>query len=127
MSSDVTAAISAANQVFMEAFARGDAAGVARLYTGDGQLLPPGGDAQAGSVAIERFWSGVMTMGIKAAELSTVEIEDHGNTAIEIGQYALAGDEGQTLDRGKYVVVWKRDGGAWKLHRDIWNTSQQSG
>jgi len=24
---------------------------------------------------------------------------------------------------GKYVVIWKRDGGQWKIHRDIWNTS----
>jgi ketosteroid isomerase-like protein len=23
---------------------------------------------------------------------------------------------------GKYIVVWKKDGDAWRLHRDIWNT-----
>jgi len=27
-------------------------------------------------------------------------------------------------DRAKYVVVWKKVGGQWLLHRDIWNTSQ---
>jgi ketosteroid isomerase-like protein len=28
-----------------------------------------------------------------------------------------------TTVRGKYVVVWKKDGdGMWRLHRDIWNT-----
>jgi ketosteroid isomerase-like protein len=30
---------------------------------------------------------------------------------------------GKTADRGKYIVVWKRDGGQWRLHRDSWNTS----
>lgn len=25
-------------------------------------------------------------------------------------------------DVGKYVVVWKDEGGVWKLHVDIWNT-----
>lgn len=24
---------------------------------------------------------------------------------------------------GKYIVVWKDDGGTWKLHLDIWNTN----
>jgi ketosteroid isomerase-like protein len=27
------------------------------------------------------------------------------------------------MDSGKYVVIWKREDGAWKLHRDIWTTS----
>jgi hypothetical protein len=27
------------------------------------------------------------------------------------------------IDEGKYVVVWKRVGGQWKLHRDIWTSS----
>jgi ketosteroid isomerase-like protein len=27
------------------------------------------------------------------------------------------------LDEGKYVVIWKRHQGKWKLHRDIWTTS----
>jgi ketosteroid isomerase-like protein len=27
------------------------------------------------------------------------------------------------MDRGKYIVVWKDEGGKWKLHRDIWNSS----
>jgi ketosteroid isomerase-like protein len=31
--------------------------------------------------------------------------------------------DGKVADRGKYVVIWKRVGGEWKLHRDIWTTS----
>jgi ketosteroid isomerase-like protein len=30
---------------------------------------------------------------------------------------------GKVVDRGKYIVIWKREQGQWKLHRDIWNTS----
>ena len=25
---------------------------------------------------------------------------------------------------GRYVVVWKRQNGHWKIHRDIWNSAQ---
>ncbi len=46
----------AGNKKFMAAFSQKDAAGVAKLYTKSGQLLPPGRDAVAGRPAIEAFW-----------------------------------------------------------------------
>jgi uncharacterized protein (TIGR02246 family) len=119
----VREAIASANANFMSAFARRDAAGMAALYTPDGQLLPTGSDVVDGPQAIEAFWQAVMGMGIKEATLDTVEVEAHGDAAYEVGRYTLKGDGGQLLDQGKYVVIWKRDGGQWKLHRDIWNSS----
>jgi len=116
-------AISAANQNFMESFGRADAEGMGRLYTSDGQLLPTNSDFLTGTVPIQEFWQAVMNMGIKTAKLETVELEEQGDTAIEVGRYTLGGDGGQVLDKGKYVVIWKQKGGQWKLHRDIWNTS----
>ena len=29
------------------------------------------------------------------------------------------GADGQTLDESKYIVIWKRVGDEWNLHRDI--------
>ena len=43
-STEVQAAIEAANEVFMATFNRGDAAALADLYTENGQLLPAGSD-----------------------------------------------------------------------------------
>jgi uncharacterized protein (TIGR02246 family) len=116
--------IAAANKVFMEAFGRGDPAGLAALYTKDGQLLAPNFGPMTGRDAIRAFWQGAMDMGIKGAVLEIVEVEDHGETAIEVGKYTLLGEEGQALDEGKYIVIWKQVGGQWKLHRDIFNSSR---
>ena len=116
-------AIEATNRNFMDTFARGDAGGIAKFYTAGGQILPSNSDPITGHEGIQGFWQAVMDMGIKAATLETVELEGHGDTAIEIGRYTLGTGAGQELDRGKYLVVWKQDGGQWKLHRDIWNTS----
>ena len=55
--------------------------------------------------------------------LDTVEAEEHGDTAIEIGKYTLNGEAGNVMDSGKYVVIRKQEDGQWKLHRDIWNSS----
>jgi uncharacterized protein (TIGR02246 family) len=116
-------AIAAANQNFMASFARGDAAGMAALYTANGQLLPTHSDFITGTQAIQGFWQAVIDMGIKEATLETLEVEGQNEMAYEVGKFALRGSAGQILDRGKYVVIWKREGGRWKLHRDIWNTS----
>ncbi len=116
-------AITTANERFMSAFGRGDAAGLADLYTEQGQLFPTHSDVVEGKHGIQSFWQGAMDMGIKGATLETIEAEDRGDTAHEVGRYTLGGEGGQVLDRGKYVVIWKHEDGQWKLHRDIWNSS----
>jgi uncharacterized protein (TIGR02246 family) len=122
-STEIRAAIEAADEIFMATFNRGDAAALADLYTENGQLLPVGSDFVTGKEAIRNFWQGVMDMGIKSAKLETIEVEGHGDTTIEEGKYTLRGESGNVLDRGKYIVIWKQQIGQWKLHRDIWTSS----
>ncbi len=121
---DVRRAIEAANEQFMDAFRRGDAAGLARLYSEQGQAFPPNGDIAQSQRAIQDVWQAAMDAGIKGARLDTLEVDGHGDTSYEVGKYTLLGEAGQTLDAGKYIVIWKREAGQWKLHRDIWNSSQ---
>jgi uncharacterized protein (TIGR02246 family) len=107
----------------MAAFNRGDAAGLAALYTENGQVLPPNGDFVTGRQAVAGFWQAVMDMGIKEAQIEILEVEGHGDTATEMSKFALLDEGGQVLDRGKYIVIWKHEAGQWKLHRDIFNSS----
>ena len=122
---NVRNAITSANQNFMDAFKRADAAAIAALYTADATLLPPDAQMMNGTEAIKSFWQGAMNMGIKEARLETMKVEAQGDLAYEIGRYTLSietkGGEGMAI-AGKYVVVWKQQGGAWKLHADIWNS-----
>jgi uncharacterized protein (TIGR02246 family) len=122
-STEVRDAIAAANESFMAAFKRGDAAGLAALYTENGQVLAPNIDLLTGKEAIQAFWQALFDMGIKGIKLKVVEVENHGDTAIEVSKYTVHGEEGQELDKGKYIVIWKQKGGQWKLHRDIYNSS----
>ena len=121
--SDILEEIRSANQNFEKIFADGNAEGMASLYTSDGMLLPPGAGVQQGSKAIQDFWKMVMDLGIKRAQLSTVQIEREGEMAVEMGKYKLSGADSQLIDEGKYIVVWKKVNDDWKLHKDIWNTS----
>jgi ketosteroid isomerase-like protein len=117
-------AITATNRAFMAAFEKGDAAAAAETYSAEGQILPPHQEPMTGHDAIRAFWQGAMDMGVKRVLLETVEFSQMGEIAVEIGRYTLSGSEMPVLDSGKYAVVWKREGDAWRLHRDIWNSSR---
>ena len=65
-----------------------------------------------------------MDMGILRIRLETVEVEGGNGTAVEVGKYTLFTEGDAVADAGKYLVVWKNEGGSWKLYRDVWNTSR---
>jgi len=76
-----------------------------------------------GNEAVQEFWAGAITgLKLKDADLKTVEVVGEGDSVTEMGEYHLKMEQGE--DSGKYVVVWKSTPEGWKLHRDLWNTSQ---
>lgn len=121
---EARAAIEAANAKFSEAFARGDFKALAAMYTSDAIAFPPGGEMVKGNEAIGEFWKTTQNSGVKSAALTTVDVGRSGDLAHEVGTVSLTirpeGKEPSTA-AAKYVVVWKRENGVWKLHRDIWN------
>jgi len=110
------------NQHFMTSFAAQDAAALVALYTDDAQLFPPHSDVIDGTEHITAFWQGGFDQGLAGARLETIEVDNEGDTAIEVGHYALTAGDGSIADEGKYIVVWKRIEDRWFIHRDIWNT-----
>ena len=115
--------IAATNKIFMATFAKEDAAGVAALYTEDGQFMPSNSDFVIGRQAIQATFQGLLDMGIKGIKLETIEVEVLGDSASEVGRYILEAEGGQVADQGKFLVIWKQEAGQWKLHRDMINTS----
>lgn len=120
---ETKAAIEAANKSFMAAFAKHDAKAVSGLYSSTPEAFPPGADMISGREGIAKMWQGVFDAGIATADLKTTEVHAQGPLAYEVGTYALKTKDGKVADHGKYCVVWLKEGGQWKLHRDIWNTN----
>ncbi len=108
---------------FESTFARGDAADIADWYTDDGMLLPVGSDFVKGKQDIEAFWQEAIDLGIKHIKLDLIEVEQHGDTAIEVSYYTMRSADDQVIDHGKGIVIWKYEDDTWKLHRDIWTSS----
>ena len=117
-------AIESNNAKFSALFAKADAAALSALYDKDGAVMPVGSEPVRGTQAIQKFWQGAMASGVAAVNVKTVEVYGGGKTATEVGEYALLDKAGKTLDRGKYIVIWKQEGGDWKLLRDMFSSNQ---
>ncbi|HYK55950.1 MAG TPA: DUF4440 domain-containing protein, partial [Flavisolibacter sp.] len=111
-----------ANQKFEEAVRKADSATLASLYTSDAMAMPANSEPIKGN-DIRGMWGSVFHMGIKDAKLTTTDLQGNANLLAETGTYEMYGDNNKTLDKGKYVVIWKQENGQWKIYRDIWNTN----
>ena len=113
------------NEDWMAAFNKGDAAAVAALYAEDAYVLPAGAEMAKGRRAIEAFWKKTVQQ-LGDAKLKTLDLQSLGpGSAREVGTFSFKtkGDQPQELI-GKYVVVWRKMGGQWKLITDIWNMNK---
>lgn len=124
--SEAAIAIEAVNQRFEAAMVAGSASGLTAIYTADGKLLPPNTPIIQGHDNIHAYWESILEQGIGSADLETLELDELGETAIEVGSFVMKTTEGSLADTGKYVVVWKKEQGQWKYHRDIWSSSDQA-
>jgi len=114
--------IAAVNRQFEAAARNGDLDGLASLYTVDAMALPPDGPIVKGRENIKQMWGSVaQQLGLKEVRLNTLTFEQEGNTGHEVGEATLTISGGTAVV--KYVVVWKKADGQWRLHCDIWNSN----
>jgi ketosteroid isomerase-like protein len=104
-----------------EVVGKGDFNALKNVYTKNARILPPGAEMITGREQIQTFWQqAAVAMGVKSVQLRTVDAEVFGDTAIEIGRAELGTTHPTSPTAVKYVVIWKREDGAWKWHVDIW-------
>ncbi len=116
------AKIEAVNAKWMELFNKGDFDGVAQLYTIDAIAFPPGAALVRGRAAIGAMWKG-MAEQVANPKVTTLDVKRLSPSAArEVGTFALTtkGPSPKEIS-GKYLVLWQRVQGDWKLAADIWN------
>ena len=116
------AQIEVVNAKWMELFNKGDFAALAELYTADAVAFPPGAAMVRGKGAIGAMWKGLAEQAGNP-RLTTLEVRRLGPAAArEIGTFSLTTKGASPKEiSGKYLVVWERFRGQWKLAADIWN------
>ena len=125
-----TAEIAAAREAFIAALRQGDASAAAKAYTDDARLLAPSSELLTGRSSIARFGQAGIDAGVDSIELHALdlEIEPAGETACEIGRYALrltAPSGAGVVDRGRYLLVYRREAdGAWRRAAETFNPGE---
>jgi uncharacterized protein (TIGR02246 family) len=112
--------IATVNRQFEDAARKGDLERLASLYTRDAIALPPDSPMVKGRDNIKQMWGMIaQQIGLKDVRLNTIDLDVNGDTAYEVGEADLTIANGSAAV--KFVVVWKKIDGQWRLHRDIWN------
>src|ERR1700751_1819452 len=116
------AKIEAANAKWMELFNKGDFDGIAQLYTIDAIAFPPGSPMVKGRAAIGAMWKG-LAEHVSNPKITTLNVKRLSpRAAREIGTFSLMTKDPTPKEiSGKYLVVWEKVRGDWKLAGDIWN------
>ena len=120
----VKAVIAASNKKFGEAWASGDSATFVSCYAKDACINPPNMPRMCGPAAITGFFNGGRAMGLRNLTLTTEEVMGGNEAVVETGKYEVFDSAHKSLDKGKYLVMWKEEDGKWKSFRDEWNSDQ---
>jgi len=124
------AAIEERARRFSDAYVRGDGDAMADLYTTDAVIYPDGAEAIRGREAIRRYWTSRPGERITRHRVTSTEIRIDGDHAYDHGVYEVAGVRNGTPwgpYRGRYVIVWRRVAGGWRMHLDMWSALPRTG
>lgn len=114
--------IEAADLAISEFMAKGDSVGMASAYSTDGSVMLNNMPSVKGKDKLTTVWGSFIQAGVSKIKLTTVEVWGDENFITEEGLFEINTKEGAQIDKGKYIVLWKKEGGKWKLHRDISNS-----
>lgn len=117
------ASILQGNESFMKAFKNQDTLKLVQSYTSNGQLLPCGGPPIENKDSLMAFYGRLFGSGISTYHLQTIHIGGDSTLVAEEGTYIMEDEKGENMDEGKYIVLWKREAGNWKMYRNMWTSN----
>ncbi len=115
-------AIAASNSIFEAAIRTNDSSKYISRYSSDGCINPPNMAKMCGAAGLAAFFKGAISMGIKDLKLTTEDVIGGPEIVAETGTYQLFADAGKSVEKGKFIVLWKQENGEWKMYRDEWNS-----
>ena len=127
LAQDLRSTIEAGNAEWNQAFNKGDAAAVAKLYTSDAKLLPPADKIVSGDKEILAFWRSLIDAGVTDHKIETVQIAEAGDTAVMAGKWQAMGKDAQgkaAIFKGSVMKVLERQGDTWKTSLQTWNIAE---
>jgi ketosteroid isomerase-like protein len=97
----------------------GDITGlVQNLYTEDCKIYPPNGGVTTGRKGVSEFVSGLLASGM-VVRIQPEEVEKLGDAVYDYGMAKVSNTNGEEVGIQRYMVIWKKENGDWKIYRDM--------
>ncbi len=104
-----------------QALNAGDVDALAALYADDARVLAPNAEMAVGQEAVRAAFGEMVAAGW-GGELTTIEAQSSGDLGYNVGTFVLETKDGGLVDRGKFIEIWQRIDGQWRITNDIWNS-----
>ena len=111
------------NNQFTKAHITGDTTFLNNIFTQDAKAFPPNSDVVTGRSAIAAVNSQWVNFDIKEFREETTAFYGNEDYLIDEGNYYVRYGKDNTIDKGKYLNVWKKEDGDWKIFTNMWNTN----
>ena len=111
------------NNKFTQAHIVGDTAFLNNIFTQDGRVFAPNSEVITGRSAIAAINLEYINFGIKEFREETTALYGSSDYLINEGTYFMSYGKDSTVEKGKFINIWKKVDSDWKLYSNIWNSS----
>lgn len=123
-------AILALGEDWDAALAAKDLDRVMGFFADDAQSLADNAAPARGREEVRALWEALLALPglVFTTKDEIVQVSDGGDMAYTIGAHRIGFDtpEGRIEDEGKYLLVWRKRAGVWKLVADMSNSNLPS-
>jgi ketosteroid isomerase-like protein len=119
-------AIAASNEIYFQAFVKGDSSIFIDRYTKDCWIMAPNVPTFCGVDAPNEFFKTAYNkFGLRNGKFITIDIFGDGvDFVTEEGFWQSFDANNKLLDNGKFLVLWKKTPEGWKMFRDSFSSDR---
>jgi ketosteroid isomerase-like protein len=113
-------AIAASNALYFESFEKNDSSIFINSYAEDACIMGPNAPAVCGREGAAKFFRAAYDRyGLRGGKFITTAVYGDGERYVtEEGVWQSVNANGVLFDKGKFLVLWKKTSGGWKMFRD---------
>jgi len=122
---DAKAAFHAGTAEWAAAYNAGAVDRIVALYADDAVVMPPDAPSASDHAALRSYLAKDIAASRAAGVTLALGGDDEASTSGDMGwhrgTFKAVGKDGVTVVTGKYLEIWQRQHGQWRIVRDIWN------
>jgi ketosteroid isomerase-like protein len=123
--SEPKAAFNAGTAEWAAAYNAGEPDRIVALYSEDAIVMPPDAPSVTGDAALRSFLADDIATTKKAGLTLVINGDDEADTSGDLGwhrgTFKVVNAGGGSMGTGKFLEIWQRQQGKWRITHDIWN------